>query len=1135
MHWCGLPGAAAALALARAAQRHRRVLVLVAATAQAADRYLRALRFFLGAAADEGETCPLLGFPAWGTLPYDHFSPAADVVSERLATLARLPTLRCGLVVTDAIAAQHRLVPPGYLRSHGLWLRRGERLARESLRERLLACGYRMVNQVHEHGELALRGSLIDLFPMGAEHPYRIDLLDEEIDSIRCFDTESQRSTRQLQAVELLPASETPLDEAHLERFRSAWREHFSGNPRAAQIYRELSEGRPGDGMQNYLPLFFDSTASLFDYLPPPAVLVTEQATAAAAAAFRAEAQERFEQVGETAPAPLPAPVQLFLDEAEWQAGMAAAPRLELGEPAATDVPRHDFAAAAPPCVPLLVQTEAPLQGLLDFLTGYDGRVLLAPSAEGDAENLAALLQQARTPCVRLDDWHAFLHDGPPLGVCVADLEQGLQLPRTGLTVLADPQLFGARAGVPRARRRRRRSVEDVVRSLSELAEGDAVVHEDYGVGRYRGLTLLEAGGVQGEFLCLEYAGGDKLYVPVTALAKVGRYLGGDPRHAPLHRLGSGQWEKVRRRAARSVRDVAAELLELHARRLVRPGRAFTLEPEPYRAFCRGFPFEETTGQTEAIEAVLEDLCAPEPMDRLVCGDSGFGKTEVAMRAAFIAVQNGRQVALLAPTTLLAEQHCGNFRDRFAAWPVRIARLSRFCSPAERKQTLAGIADGSVDIVIGTHSLLQRQVRFLRLGLVVLDEEHRFGVRQKERLKQLRAEVDILSLTATPIPRTLSMAFTDLRGLSVISTPPAERLPVRTFVSEWNPALLHEALLRELRRGGQIYFVHNRIRSIEETAAKIKTLLPEVDLRIAHGRTPEAELERIMNDFYHRRFQLLLCTDIIENGINVPSANTIVIDRADRLGLAQLYQLRGRVGRSHHAAYAYLLTPPRETLGEEAMRRLQALEALDTLGVGFSLAVHDLEIRGAGELLGEEQSGHIEGVGYGLYTEWLRLAVEELKSGHLPDAAGHPAPEIELGLPALLPEDYVPDAHVRLVLYKRIAATPADELDALRGELSDRFGPLPVPAENLLRLHALRHRAAGLALQRVQLGPRGGLLQFHPDADAERILQLVQRHPQRYRLAPGDRLRLRAELPTAAARMQALDELCTALHTRNAA
>ncbi len=1127
VRWRRLHGSALALAVAEAARRHPGPVVLVASDAREAARLEQELGFFLG------DELPRLGFPDWETLPYDVFSPHQDIVSQRLATLAALPGLERGVLVLPAGTLLQRLPPRSFLEAHAFALDVGDRLDLEAMRARLERAGYRCVSQVMEHGEFAVRGSLLDLFPMGAERPYRIDLFDEEVESIRTFDPESQRSLERVERIRLLPAREFPLTEEAVARFRQAYRERFEGDPRQSPVYRGVSEGLPPPGIEYYLPLFFEELATLADYLPRGSLVVATPGVPEATARFLEGVRQRYESLRHDRERPLLEPEALWQTAEELEERLAAFPRVAV-ERLDADGQAVAFATRPPPPLTIQARAKEPAQALLRFLGEFPGRVLLAAESAGRRELLMDLLRPHGLQPEAFGSWRAFLEGEARLGLAVAPLEEGLLLEAPALAVVAEPQLFGERAVRQRRRERRARDAEAVIRDLTELHPGAPVVHEEHGVGRYLGMQTLTVGGVPTEFLTIEYAGGDKLYVPVASLHLVSRYTGAPPEQAPLHRLGGDQWQKARRKAAERVRDVAAELLDLYARRAARSGYAFQPPDEQYRAFCAAFPFEETPDQLEAIEAVIADMVSPRPMDRLVCGDVGFGKTEVALRAAFLAVQSGRQVAVLVPTTLLAEQHYQTFSDRFADWPVRIEVLSRLRAGRRQEAVLRDLAEGKVDIVIGTHKLLQGNVRFKRLGLVILDEEHRFGVRQKERLKELRAEVDVLTLTATPIPRTLNMALSGLRDLSIIATPPARRLAIKTFVRPWDRDLIREACLREIRRGGQVYFLHNEVRTIERTARMLRELVPEASVRVAHGQMRERELEQVMADFYHRRFNVLVCSTIIETGIDIPNANTILIDRADKFGLAQLHQLRGRVGRSHHQAYAYLLIPSRSAISADALKRLEAIESLEDLGAGFTLATHDLEIRGAGELLGEEQSGQMQEVGFTLYTQLLERAVQALKAGRQPEleAPLHQGTEVELRIPALIPEDYLPDVHARLVMYKRIASAEDEErLRELQVEMIDRFGLLPEPVKHLFRVTAIKLRAQRLGIRRVEAGPQGGRLLFEerPRVDPAALVRLIQGEPQVYRLDGQEKLRFRMDLAEPERRLEAVEALLRAL------
>jgi transcription-repair coupling factor (superfamily II helicase) len=1125
--WHQLTGSLSSLAVAEAAARDTRPWLVVENGAQALEQRLAELRFYAGA------ELPIWQLPDWEMLPYDHFSPHPDLISERLRTLAALPKLTRGIVLLSLDTLPMRLAPRSYIESRSFQLRPGERLELQAFRQRLIDCGYAAVGQVSLPGEFALRGSLLDLFPMGSASPLRIDLLDDEIETIRRFDPQSQRSLATLQEFNVLPGRELPLDPDSVRGFRKRFRARFEGDPTRTAIYRGVSDGLAPPGIEYYLPLFFDQCASLADYLPPDPVLVLGADWEAQIDQSFANIVSRYEDHRHDIERPLLPPAEIALPPDDTRALLRAHARLELHN-FKTEHPMAGVSAnlpgRAPPELRLDARAEQPLAPLLGWLKDYPGRVLLAVDSAGRREVLTDMLRPHGIKARKIDSWRDFVADSAALAMIQAPELRPLTITEPAITILTENQLFGARA---RQERRRRRSSLDpaaILRDLQTLTAGAPVVHELYGVGRFLGLIAMEVGGQAGEFLAIEYRDGDRIYAPVHALHLVSRYGGADVDSAPWHKLGTDQWARAKRRAAEQVRDVAAELLDLYARRKSRPGLALPLRELEYQAFANTFPFEETADQAETIRKVLADLQTSQPMDRIVCGDVGFGKTEVAMRAAFAAAQGGKQVAVLVPTTLLAQQHYNNFRDRFADWPIRIELLSRFRSDSEADQVVKSLEAGQVDIVIATHRLLHAQIRFKDLGLIIVDEEHRFGVRDKEKLRALRAEVHMLTLTATPIPRTLNMALGGLRELSIIATPPAERVAVRTFVGERNDSGIREAVLRELRRGGQVYFVHNEVKDIEKFTADLTKLLPEAQIRFGHGQMRERDLEQLMVDFYHRRFNVLVCTTIIESGIDVPTANTILIDRADRFGLAQLHQLRGRVGRSHHAAYAYLLIPPRKSLTRDAVQRLEAIESLEDLGAGFVLATHDLEIRGAGELLGDRQSGELAEVGVNMYLEMLDRAVQALKSGREPelDRPLAAATEIELRTPALLPEIYIADVHLRLTLYKRIAAATADQdLDDLHAELIDRFGPLPPAAKALLDTARLRLLARVLGVRKLELGELGGYLLFEAQnqADPRKVIARVQKQPHDFKLDGALKLRILRDFDSVAERFEFADRL----------
>jgi transcription-repair coupling factor (superfamily II helicase) len=1139
LRWTGLAGAATALYVARAAAQATGPLLVVTHDAATAARLEEELGFFVDAGT------PVFPFPGYETLPYDQFSPHPDIISQRLRTMARLPALKRGVVIVDVPTALQRLPPRTFVDGHALSLKAGEALDLERFRLRLTSAGYASVPQVGEPGDFAIRGSLFDVFPMGSDAPLRIDLFDDVIDSIRSFDAETQRSLEKLPRLDLLPAREFGLSPEAIKDFRRRFRTRFQGDLTRMPLYRDVGEGLAPAGIEYYLPLFFEQTAAIFDYLPAGTTVLLPAAHDAALKDAWRTLVERHEERRFDIEHPVLDPAEICVPADAWLVAATALPHVFVGEappdpqlaaplpPAAstrteTDdtagpaspqaapapetislqpvpaVPVFDFGTQPAPAARLDQRKEETLHGFAERLRAAEGRVLLAAESAGRRELLLELLRPYDVHAKVVASWSEFLASDAPIAVAVAPIASGVMLRDPAVTIYAEEQLFGERARQERRRRRSDRDPARIIQQLADLRPGAPVVHEDYGVGRYTGLMTMDAAGTTAEFLVLEYAGGDKLYVPVQALERVSRYTGAPAESAPLHKLGGDQWSKARARAAARIRDAAAELLDVYARRAAREGHAFPVDEQQLRAFEAGFPFEETVDQQSAIEAVVDDLRSGRPMDRVVCGDVGFGKTEVALRAAFVAVQGGKQVAVLVPTTLLAQQHYETFVDRFADWPVKIELLSRFRAGAQAKAALDGLASGKVDVVVGTHRLLQAGVKFKDLGLVIIDEEHRFGVRDKEKLKALRAEVDVLTLTATPIPRTLNMTLGGLRDLSLITTPPAARLSIKTFVSEWSDPTIREACLRELRRGGQVYFVHNSVETIDRKAQQITALVPEARIAIGHGQMRERDLEQVMLDFYHKRANLLLCTTIIESGIDVPTANTIVIDRADRFGLAQLHQLRGRVGRSHHQAYAYLVTPPKNAMTADAQRRLEAITSLEDLGAGFVLATHDLEIRGAGELLGEDQSGQIQEVGFALYTELLERAIKAMQAGKDLDLEKplHHGPEIDLHVPAMLPEPYLPDVHARLVLYKRISSVQSvTELDDLQAETVDRFGPLPEPAKSLFRIARLRVAAALLSIERMDVGTGSGSVTFGEDTplDPGALILLLQKSPRTMR------------------------------------
>ncbi|PPK76708.1 transcription-repair coupling factor [Methylobacter tundripaludum] len=1133
--WTGLTGCGDSLALASAIKNEDRLFVMITRDNQTALRLEHELSFFL-----QGEH-PILNFPDWETLPYDVFSPLPEIISERLKTLALLPQVKRGALVVSVTTLMHRLAPREHVLANSFAVKVGDDFNLELNRIKLESVGYHCVSQVYQHGEFAVRGSIVDLFPMGSKAPYRIELFDEDIESIRTFDPETQRSLEKIDLIQLFPAREFPFTDEAIKHFRQAFRDAFPETSPKNHFYMDVSKGITPGGIEYYLPLFVDQMASLFDYLPKSAVLVTADTFDATAQAFYAEAEDRFQQRKYDADRPLLKPELLFLSTDELVQRTGAFARISLSGNTAEDAGSIAFNCRSLPNVTIDAKLEQPAQALQQFVNSFAGKILFVSESAGRREALMEKLRQYKITVKQVESWDKFLQSEVSPCLLVAPMDHGLWLENPAIAIITETLLSGEKV---QQRRRRRKSgaheLENIVNNLNELTIGSPVVHQEHGVGRYLGLQTLEIGGIASEFLTLEYANHDKLYVPVSSLHVIGRYTGMSAENAPLHKLGGDQWGKVKQKAIKRIRDVAAELLEIHAKRAVKQGHAFAVENVEYAAFADAFPFEETPDQQTAIEAILEDMASPHPMDRVICGDVGFGKTEVSMRAAFIAVQNGKQVAVLVPTTLLAQQHYQNFRDRFADWPVRVEVLSRFVSPKQQKEITDDLEQGKVDIVIGTHKLLSKEIKYKALGLVVIDEEHRFGVTQKEHFKKLRNELDMLTLTATPIPRTLNMAMSGLRDISIIASPPPNRHAIKTFISQWIDAQIREACLREIKRGGQVFFLHNDVKSMEKMARELEALVPEARIEIAHGQMPERELERIMLDFYHQRFNLLLCSTIIESGIDIPSANTIIINRADKLGLAQLHQLRGRVGRSHHRAYAYFVVPPLTLLSKDAIKRLEAVEASGDLGAGFMLSSHDMEIRGAGELLGDDQSGQIQEIGFTLYTELLERAVNALKSGNQPelDAPMDRGPEVDLQTSALIPEDYLPDIHGRLVLYKRISNTETkDDLRELQVEMIDRFGLFPEPVKTLFSVAELKQQAEKMGIKKIEANAGGGRIIFSatPNINTDQLISLIQTQAQVYKFDGADKLRFIKPFETTEQKLEFITELLDKLTLKPAA
>lgn len=1135
LHWRKLHGAASSLAVASLArQETKSPLVYVCAKASHLHYVEHELEFFLG------DKIPLQTLPDWECLPYDRVSPHPDITSQRLLSLYHAPEMRQAVLVVPITALMQRLPPVSYIQGQTFILRVGDDVQIEAFRRRLNDAGYYNTDQVMSPGEYAIRGGIVDVYPTGSKSPFRLDLFDTTIESIRLFDPENQRSNETLEQIRLLPAREFPLDEESIQTFRQAFRATLEGDPKQSQVYREISKGLAPSGAEFYAPLFFEQTATLFDYLPETSAFVLEEGVMEAAESLYLDIQERFENAKMNPEWPPLEPASLFLDAQEIYRGFKKHRRAQLLN-LNLNASKHtiEFSCQAPPQFKLNPRADDPYADFSAHLNKSTSRKLIIAESAGRRESLLGLLKSHGQRCEMVANWQEFESGEQKLALTVAEVDRGLLID-DNLEIICESQLYGERTYQKRKRSEKNRDPDAIIRSLAELKIGDPVVHEDHGVGRYRGLESLNIDGNDNEFATIEYQDGDKIYIPVLSLDLVSRYVGGSPETAPLHKMGSDTWIKLRTKAKEKAYDVAAELLEIQALRMARKGFAFPATDHSYDAFSAGFAFEETPDQEQVIDDVIADMTAEKPMDRLVCGDVGFGKTEIALRAAFMAIAGNKQVVMLVPTTLLAQQHYNNFADRFADWPVNIELFSRFRTGKQLSSALEGIKNGTVDIAIGTHKLIQKDVSFKNLGLMIIDEEHRFGVRQKEQLKKLRSQVDILTLTATPIPRTLNFALSGLRDISVIATPPRARMSVKTFVREWDDALLREALVREIRRGGQVYFLHNEVQTIEKMQARIQDLVPEASVRIGHGQMRERELESVMRDFYHQRFNVLLCTTIIESGIDIPTANTIIINRADRFGLAQLHQLRGRVGRSHHQAYAYMIAPGLNNMTEDARKRLTAIEELDTLGAGFALASQDLEIRGAGELLGESQSGMIDQIGYSMYSAFLEQAIATIqrerrkKRGEPSIEAGDDADsqyagkvEINLHIPTRFPDAYIPDVHVRLTMYKRIASVRTqDQLQELQIETIDRFGLLPDAAKNLFTIAQIKIRAKKHDVCEIEVGPKGGQIKFieNPNINIDNLMRTIASNPLAFKFNGASSVQITRDMETAEERFHLIDE-----------
>ncbi|MFT6300082.1 MAG: transcription-repair coupling factor (superfamily II helicase) [Saprospiraceae bacterium] len=1127
--WKGAYSAGISLSIAELSQQHRGLVVVVASSARSASQIMTEVAFFLG---DESKVFHL---PDWETLPYDQFSPHQDIVSQRLKTLHNLPQTSTGVVVVPVMTMMHRIPPVDFVSARSFDYSIGDHLDLCDLRKKLQHNGYRLTETVIEHGEYNIRGSIIDIYPMGAPLPFRIDLFDNEIESLRTFDPDSQLTLEKMDHLFLLPAKEIPLDEESIGLFKRKWLDRFEADHRKCSTYKDVSNGIASQGIEYYLPLFFEGCATVFDYLPKDCLVITESDAELDAKNFWDSANKRYEECNIDITRPLLSPKEIFLPVDEFFASLKKYPRTIMTESTnSTKISKSIFELNFEPIPHIAINNKAsnPLEHLKKFLSFTSARILFLAETKGRKEALSTLLNSNNISHKEVEGWEDFMGNTNNVCLTAHPVERGLYLEKPNICLITETELFGLQIIQNRRRITKKSESEQVIKNLSELRLGAPVVHIEHGVGRYRGLKIINSEDWPQEFISLEYANESKLYVPVSSLNLISRYSGGEVELAPMHRLGGDQWQKAKDKALKQISDTAVELLDIFAIRAAKKGFACKPMPDEYKLFCADFPFEETPDQLETIEATKKDMLSEQPMDRLVCGDVGFGKTEVAMRAAFIAVASHKQVVILAPTTLLVHQHVENFRDRFANWPIKIGELSRFCTAKDQEVVLTDTAQGNIDILIGTHKLLHAKINYKNLGLLIIDEEHRFGVKQKEKIKALRAEVDILTLTATPIPRTLNLSMSGIKDLSIIATPPAKRLSVKTFIRENNSGITREAVLREILRGGQVFYLHNEVRNIETIADELSELVPEAKVNFAHGQMRERDLEKIMSDFYHQRFNVLVCTTIIENGIDIPSANTILVNRADKFGLAQLHQLRGRVGRSHHQAYAYLLIPEIKSMTSDALKRLEAIRDASQLGSGFTLATHDLEIRGAGELLGKGQSGHIQSIGFNLYSELLEKAVKAIRKGEPVDSimTSNEDVEVKLNIPALIPEEYLPDVHMRLTIYKRIAnATSDNELYELQVEMIDRFGLIKGYLKNLFLVTSLKLHARSIGIMKLETGSDEGRVIFGPNTLVEplTIVNLVQSQPDVYRFMGSNSLKFKQRMETTEER---IEQASTLLH-----
>lgn len=1107
LNWGNLHGSALSLAIANHAMGTKAPILVVTKDLHSAHDLKRELNFY----ANNG--IAILDFPDNETLAYDSFSPHDDLVSERLKALYQIPSLASGIIIAALPSLMQRLAPKDYIQTHSFIIETGHRFNLTNLAKQLSTNGYHSVDQVLQHGEFAIRGSIIDLFPMGSNLPYRIELLDDEVETIRSFDPDSQRSHEKTNEIRLLPAHEYPLTDQSITLFRQQWREKFDVNPNNCPLYNSISAGEHAAGIEYYLPLFFEETMHFFDYLPNNAQIIFTTELKTTLQQFNEAINERYEQMRHDITRPICKPNELYISEQDFF--NVIKPFLQVHTQSMHLIEKQgniNFNSSAIIDFEINSKLKHPFAKIKEFIETYDGKLLFTAESLGRQETLLDALKQNDIKITLKTSWDDFLTAGDSINLCVAPIDNGLNINNPNIMLITEAQLYGQHVMQRRLRKQSSQDPNTIIRNLIELKPGAAVVHIEYGIGRYKGLDIIKTAGIEAEYLTIEYAAGDKIYVPITNLNLISRYTGRDSDHAPLQRLGNSQWEKNKRKTLEKIRDVAAELLDVYSKRKATPGHAFPPPDENVQKFRHDFTFEETPDQTQAINAVIRDMTSEHSMDRLVCGDVGFGKTEVAMQAAFLAAYNGKQAAILVPTTLLANQHTENFKDRFANWPIKIAELTRMQSKKQQDETIAALKKGSIDIVIGTHKLLNTNIEYKDLGLLVIDEEQRFGVKQKEKVMAMRSHIDILTLTATPIPRTLNMALSGTRDISIIATPPAKRLAIKTFVNETNKQVMREAIYREILRGGQIYFIHNDIASQEATKQKILEIAPQAKIAIAHGQMRERQLEQVMSDFYHQKFNILLCTTIIESGIDVPSANTIIINKADHFGLSQLHQLRGRVGRSHRQAYAYLLVQDKKAITKDAAKRLDAISELEDLGAGFMLANHDLEIRGAGNILGEEQSGNIEAMGFSLYMELLEEAVNAIKSGKKPsfDLHTQQGPEIDLHISTLIPESLIHDIGTRLTLYKRLSSCKTNkEIAELKEEMIDRFGLLPEPMQNLLEIASLKLVAGKIGIKKIDVGNEYGYIDFidKPNIDPLKIIDLVQKFSRQYQLQGSTRLR----------------------------